>query len=78
MRIIKTTGTMKNGEVKITVSPEFDNGEVDIILIAKNEPDEFEIMREIAKAKGYDSQEKILDLIKKVKLEMLQEKDRIK
>ncbi|NER06660.1 MAG: hypothetical protein F6K17_30810 [Okeania sp. SIO3C4] len=78
MRIIQTTGTVKNGEVKITVPPEFSNGEIDIILVAKNEPDEFEIMREIAKAKGYDSQEKILDLIKKVKLEMLQEKDRIK
>ncbi|NER02635.1 MAG: hypothetical protein F6K17_08350 [Okeania sp. SIO3C4] len=78
MRIIQTKRTVKNGEVKITVPPEFSNGEIDIILIAKNEPDEFEIMREIAKAKGYDYQEKILNLIKKVKLEILHKKDRIK
>ncbi len=42
-------------------------GKLTLFLLAK-EPDEFEIMREIAKAKGYDSQEKILDLIKNVKL----------
>ncbi|MDY7005813.1 MAG: hypothetical protein SWX82_18265 [Cyanobacteriota bacterium] len=78
MRIIQTKGTVKNGKVKITVPPDFSNGEIDIILIAKNEPDEFEIMRKIAKAKRYDSQEKILNLIKKVKLEILQKKDRIK
>ncbi len=68
MKIIQTKGKVKNGEVKITVPPEFSNGEIDIIIVAKNEPDEFDMMREIAKAKGYNSPKKILDIIHNVKL----------
>ncbi len=68
MKIIQTKGNVNNGEVKITVTPELSNGEIDIIIVTKNEPNEFDMMREIAKAKGYDSQKKILDLIKNVKL----------
>ena len=75
MRIIQTKGIVKNGEVKVKVPQEFSDGEVDIVIVAEKEPDEFEIMRQLAKDKGYDSQEKILDLIKKVKLEMLAEKE---
>ena len=45
-------------------------------VIAKNEPDEFEDIRQLAQAKGYDSKEKILELIHQVKLEMLAEKGR--
>lgn len=50
------------------------DGEVDIVLTAKNEPDEFETMRQMPKDNGYDSREKIMDLIPQVKLEMLEEK----
>ena len=76
MRIIQTTGIVKNGEIKVKVPQELSNGEVDVIVIANNEPDEFEDMRQLAQAKGYDSKEKILKLIEQVKLEMLVEKGR--
>jgi hypothetical protein len=47
-------------------------------VVAKNEPDEFEELRQIAKTQGYDSKEKILELIGQVKQEMLTEKGRTK
>jgi hypothetical protein len=78
MRIVQTTGIIKNGEIKVKVPQEFSNGEVDVIVVAKNEPDEFEALRQLAQAKGYDSQEKIKELIHQVKLEMLEEKGRTK
>ena len=78
MRIVQTTGIIKNGEIKVKVPQELSNGEVDVIVIAKNEPDELEDLRQLAQAKGYDSQEKILELIHQVKLEMLEEKGRTK
>lgn len=78
MRIIQTTGIVKNGEIKVKVPQELSNGEVDVIVIANNEPDEFENMRQLAQAKGYDSKEKILELIGQVKLEILAEKGRTK
>ena len=78
MRIIQTKGIVTNGEVNIKVNQEFSNGEIDVILVAKDEPDEFEIMRLMAKSKGYDSQEKIMELIKQVKLEILEEKGKLK
>jgi hypothetical protein len=78
MRIVQTTGIVKNGEIKVRVPQELSNGEVDVIVIANNEPDEFEEMRQLASAKGYDSKEKILKLIEQVKLEMLGEKGRTK
>jgi hypothetical protein len=46
------------------------------VIIAKNEPDEFEELRQLAKSNGYDSRAKILELIQQVKLEMLEEKGR--
>jgi hypothetical protein len=44
--------------------------------VAKNEPDQFEKMREVATEKGYDNKEKIRNLIHQVKLEKLEEKGR--
>ncbi|MBR8827666.1 MAG: hypothetical protein DSM107014_07115 [Gomphosphaeria aponina SAG 52.96 = DSM 107014] len=78
MRIIQTKGIVKNGQINLTVPSEFQDGEVDIIIVAEKEPDELELMRQIAKAKGYDTPEKIMDLIHQVKLEMLEEKGRTK
>ena len=74
MRIIQTKAIVKDGEVKLKVPPEFSDGEVDVVIVAEKEPDEWELMSQIAKKRGYDSREKILELIKQVKLEMLAEK----
>lgn len=76
MKIIQTKGEIIEGELRAKVSPELNDGQVDIVVIAKNEPDEFEEMRQLAKKNGYDSREKKLELIQKVKLEMLAEKGR--
>jgi hypothetical protein len=76
MRIIQTKAMVKDGEVKVKVPPEFSNNEVEVVIIAQNEPDEFELRRQMMLEKGYDTPEKILDLIKQVKLEMLKEKGR--
>jgi hypothetical protein len=76
MRIIQTKGIVNNGQVSIKVPPEFKNGEIDIVLVAKDEPDEFEIRHQMMIDKGYDTPEKIMDLIKQIKLEMLKEKGR--
>lgn len=78
MKIVQTTGIVKNGSIKVKLPQELSDGEVDVIVVAKNEPDEFEDMRQIAQAKGYDSQEKILELIGQVKQDMLAEKGRTK
>lgn len=78
MRILQTTGIVKNGEIKVKVPQEFSNGEVEVIVVAKDEPNEFEEMRQLAQAKNYDSKEKILELIEQAKLEMLAEKGRTK
>jgi hypothetical protein len=78
MRIVQTTGIVKNGEIKVKLPQELSDGEVDVIVVAKNEPDEFEELRQTAKTKGYDSKEKILELIGQVKQEMLAEKGRNK
>lgn len=78
MKIVQTTGIVKNGEIKVKLPQELRDGEVDVIVVAKNEPDEFEEMRQIAKTKGYDSKEKILERIYQVKQEILAEKGRTK
>ncbi len=78
MRIIQTKGMVKDGEIKVKVPPELSNNEVEVVIIAQNEPDEFELMRKLAKANGYDSKEKIMELIKQVKLEILAEKGLLK
>ncbi|MEM9541611.1 MAG: hypothetical protein AAGA60_19215 [Cyanobacteria bacterium P01_E01_bin.42] len=77
MRIIQTKGIVENGRINLTIPQELQDGEVDVIIVAENEPDEFAVMRQIALENGYDSREKILDLIHKVKLDMLEEKGRV-
>lgn len=78
MRIVRATGTIKNGEIKVKVPQDLSDGEVDVIVVAKNELDEFEAMRKIARDKGYDSKEKILEIVKQVRQEMLVQKGRSK
>ncbi|ELR97283.1 hypothetical protein [Gloeocapsa sp. PCC 73106] len=78
MRIIlHTRAIINNGQLKATIPSEIKDGEIDVILISQDEGDDFETMRQMAKDQGYDSREKILELIHKVKLEMLQEKERV-
>ena len=76
MKIIQTKGIVKDGEVKVTLTEDCSNGEVDVIIIAKNELDEFEQRHQLMREKGYDTPEKVMELIHKVKLEMLKEKGR--
>jgi hypothetical protein len=76
MKIIQAKGIVKDGEVKVTLNEEFSNGEVDVIIVAKNDLDEFEERHQLMIEKGYDTPEKVLELIRQVKLEMLQEKGR--
>ena len=76
MKIIQTKGIVKDGEVKVTLTEDCSNGEVDVIIIAKNELDEFEQRHQLMQEKGYDTPEKVMELIHKVKLEMLKEKGR--
>ena len=78
MKIVQTTGIVRNGEIKVKLPQELSDGEVDVIVVAKNEPDEFEELRSLANTKGYDSKEKILERIWQVKQEMLVEKGRTK
>ncbi len=77
MKIIQTQGIIKAQEVKITLTEPCSNGEVDVIIIAKNELDEFEQRLTLMKEKGYDTPEKVRELIHQVKLEMLKEKGRV-
>lgn len=74
MKIIQTKGTVHNGEVIVKVPTTMNNGEVDVVIIAEKEPDEFDLRYKMLKEKGYDDREKLLDLIRNVKLEMLNEK----
>ncbi len=76
MKIIQTKGIIKDREVKVTLTEDCSNGEVDVIIIAKNELDEFEQRHQLMKEKGYDTPEKVMELIHKVKFEMLKEKGR--
>jgi hypothetical protein len=76
MKIIQTKGIVKDGEVKVTLTEDCSNGEVDVIIIAKNELDEFEQRHQLMQEKGYDTPKKVMELIHKVKLEMLKEKGR--
>ncbi|MFM7577774.1 MAG: hypothetical protein ACKO5Q_12645 [Microcystaceae cyanobacterium] len=77
MRIIQTTGTINAGVLNAILPKEISNGEVDVIIVSKETPDEFEERHQIMIQKGYDTPDKILDLIHQIKLEMLQEKGRI-
>jgi hypothetical protein len=76
MRIRQTTGKIEKGKLSAIVPKDLSDGEVDLVIVAKNEPDQFEKMREVATEKGYDNKEKIRNLIHQVKLEKLEEKGR--
>ena len=75
MKIIQTKGHIKNGKITVKIPQKMNNGEVDVLIIAEKEPDEFDYRYEMLKEKGYDNREKILNLIKEIRLEMLEEKD---
>ncbi|AFZ51185.1 hypothetical protein [Dactylococcopsis salina] len=76
MKIIQTTGKIEKGKLSAVVPKNLSDGEVDLVIVAKNEPDQFNEMRKLAEEKGYNSREKIMDLIHQVKLEKLEEKGR--
>ncbi|AFZ54135.1 hypothetical protein VKI22_00405 [Cyanobacterium aponinum UTEX 3221] len=79
MKMIQVKGEIKQGELKIKTPLEMSDGEVDLIIFKQSqEAEEFQTMRQLAKENGYDSREKIMDLIHQVKLEMLEEKGRTK
>lgn len=78
MKILQTKGIFTQGQISVKNPVEIADGEVEIIIMAPDQTDEFASLRERAKANGYDTQEKILELIKQVKLEMLAEKGRVK
>ena len=50
------------------------NAEVDFIVVAKDETDEFERRYQMMLEKGYGTPEKIQELIHQIKLEILKEK----
>ena len=76
MKIIQTKGIVKDRDLTVTLPEDCSNGEVDVLIIAQNELDEFEQRHQLMQEKGYDTPEKVRELIHKVKLEMLKEKGR--
>ena len=76
MKIIQTKGIVQDGEVRVKLTEDCSNGEVDVIIVAKNDPDEFEQRHQLMLEKGYDTPEKVIELIRQIKLEMLAEKGR--
>ncbi len=76
MRIIQTKGIINSGVLDIVLPQGIGNGEVDVIFVSKEAPDEFENRHHAMIQKGYDTPEKVLDLIHQIKLEMLKEKGR--
>lgn len=75
MRIIQTKGQINNGEITVKIEKKISDGEVDVLIIAEKEPDEFDYRYEILKEKGYDNREQILNLIREIRLEMLEEEN---
>lgn len=75
MKIIQTQGIVKDGGLNVSL-PELSNGEVEVIVISPDEPDEFEQRHQMMIDKGYDTPEKVRELIEQVKREMLEEKGR--
>jgi hypothetical protein len=76
MRIIQAKGIIKNGDLSVSLPEEMKNGEVDVIVVSSDEPDEFDHRHRMMQEKGYDTPEKVRGLIHQVKLEMLKEKGR--
>ncbi|MFB6275114.1 MAG: hypothetical protein ABEI32_03050 [Halothece sp.] len=76
MKIIQTKGIINNGDLSVSLPEDMKNGEVDIIVVSAEEPDQFEKRHQMMQAKGYDHPEKVRDLIHEVKRDMLKEKGR--
>ena len=76
MRIIQTKGIVKAGVLDIVLPKNLGNGEVDVIVVSKEEPDDFENRHQAMLQKGYDTPDKILELIHQIRIEMLKEKGR--
>ena len=76
MRIIQAKGIIKSGILDISLPKDISNGEVDVIVVSKNAPDEFENRHHAMIKLGYDTPDKVIELIQQIKLEMLKEKGR--
>ena len=74
MRIIQTKGIIKDGDLSVSIPEDIKNGEVDVIVVSSKQPDEYESRHQMMKEKGYDTPEKVRELIHQVKLEMLKYK----
>jgi hypothetical protein len=77
MRIIQTKGILNAGILDINLPSDLGNGEVDVIVVARNAPDEFDSRHHDLIKQGYDTPEKVIALIHQIKLEMLKEKGRV-
>jgi hypothetical protein len=75
MRIIQTKG-ITDGTLSVSLPEDFSNGEVDVIVVLADQSDEFEQRHQMMMEKGYDTPEKVIELIQQVKREMLKEKGR--
>jgi hypothetical protein len=76
VRIIQTKGRVTDGALSVALPEDFSNGEVDVIVVSADQPDEFEQRHQMMIEKGYDTPEKVMKLIEQLKLEMLKEKGR--
>jgi site-specific recombinase XerD len=76
MRIIQTKGIVQGGILDIVIPKDLSNGEVDVIVVSKDAPDEFESRHQAMIQQGYDTPAKVIDLIQQIKLDMLKEKGR--
>ena len=53
MKIVQTKGKISEGELKIKVDQNFRDGEIDVVIIAKNEPDDCEKKHQFFKKRRY-------------------------
>ncbi|MEC4989042.1 MAG: hypothetical protein SAJ37_09865 [Oscillatoria sp. PMC 1068.18] len=71
MRIIQTKGTVKDGGLSVSLPENCSNGEVEVIIVSPDEPDEFDSRHQMMLSLGYDTPEKVRELIQQIKQEML-------
>jgi len=76
MKIVQTKGIICDSGLRVSIPEDMKNGEVDVIIVAPEEPNQFERRHQMMQEKGYDTPEKVRDLIHQVKLDMLKEKER--
>lgn len=74
MKILQTKSQVNNGEITIKVSPSLNQQQVEVFIFTTEAPNELETMRQQAITNGYDSKQKILDLIQQVKREIIIER----